>query len=436
MRNAIVNDAYTGGKCVQVANLQQAELFRSSGRGICAYAVLAAATMLSAAPAFAQGGGFAARPSGGRQIDVRAVGSIEYNDNVVLNDPRISGGGKQGDVIFSPSLNMNILLPRATGDTYLAGSIGYRFFSKYSRLNRENITLTGGADQRLASCLAHGEVNYRRSLGDLANLLATDVAQSFRNTEETRRYSADIGCGSQYGLRPSVAYSRTEIRNSLVEREFADADTDTFTGQLGLPLPAIGTVSVFGRASDTRYIHRPTPTGARDGAKSYAAGVQLERTIGTRLNFRGSVNYTKVDPKLAGTRSFSGIGFDLASQYNGEDFSVQLSGSRVAEPSAIFFVAYNITTMISASVTKQLSERVQLSFNASRSWRDFASSPVFVNAPVVGNDSSYSLGASATYTPVRRLSFILGAGYTERSSNVQLFDFRAKRVTLTTSLAL
>lgn len=399
--------------------------------------MFAAAATLSAAPAFAQGGGFTARPGGGgRQIDVQAVGTIEYNDNVVLSDPRISGGGTKGDVIVSPSLSLNIMLPRATGDTYLAGSIGYRFFNNYSGLNRENISLTGGADQRVASCMVHGEANYRRALGDLANLLTTDAPQSFRNTEESRRFTADIGCGGDYGLRPALAYSRTETRNSRVERQFADADTDTFTGQLGLPLPAIGTVSVFGRATDIRYIRRPTPTGGRDGAKSYAAGVQLERSVGTRFNFRGSVNYTKVDPKLAGTRGFSGIGFDLATQYTGEDFSVQIAGSRAAEPSAIFFVSYNLTTTVSAAVTKQLSDRVQLSFNAVRTWRDFASSPLYADAPVIGDDSSYSLGANARYRAGRRLNFVLSAGYSKRTANAQLFNYGAKRVALTTSLAL
>lgn len=411
---------------MQVTNLHKAEPFRLSGCGIGSYAFLAA-TLLSAAPAFAQGGG--------RKIDIRAVNTIDYNDNVVLNDPRISGGGTRGDVSTSPSLSLDIVLPRATGSTYVNGTIGYRFFKNYTRLNRENISLNGGVDQRLASCLTHGEVGYTRALGELSDLLATDTPQSFRNTQESRRFSADISCGS-YGLRPSLAYSRYETRNDSTLRQFGDSNSDSLTAQLGLAVPAIGTISVFGRGTDTRYIHRLTPTGRQDGSKSYAVGVQLERSLGTRLNFSGSVNYTKVDPKLAGTRSFSGIGYQLSATYSGDDYSVQLAGSRSSEPSAIYFVSYNITTTISASVSKQLSNRMSLGVNAGRTWRDFAASSLFLNAPVSGSDESFNLGANISYSAIRRLRFSLGTTYSERTSNIQLFPYKATRVYFTTSLAL
>ncbi|OAN66849.1 gellan polysaccharide biosynthesis protein GelF [Sphingomonas sp. TDK1] len=391
----------------------------------------------AATPVLAQSGGFAARPSGStRQIDVRAAGTIEYNDNVVLSDPRISGGGTKGDVILSPTLNLNILLPRATGDVYLAGSLGYRFYTKYTGLNREFVTLTGGADQRLASCLVHGEANYNRSLTDLGNLYVQDAAGSFRNTEESRQISADVGCSAPLGLRPALAYSHSQVRNTLALRQFADSDTDSFTAQLGLPTTPIGTFSVFGRMSDSRYVRRVTPTGGRDGIKTYAAGVQFERMVGNRLNFTGSANYIKVDPKLPGTKSFSGVGYSVSGLYRGEDYSISLTGSRNAEPSVIYFVSYNITTTLSLSATKELSERLRVSVGAARTWRDFTASTLFPNALIAGHDKTSSLSATATYIPSRRLSFSLTGAYNDRSTNTQLFKYRAKRIALTTSLAL
>ncbi|MET3724071.1 outer membrane beta-barrel protein [Sphingomonas trueperi] len=389
----------------------------------------------------AQRTSFTPRPAtAGRQIDVRASALIEYNDNAVVSDPRISGGrgGNSGDVLAAPSLDLSVVLPRATGTTYLAGSVGYRFYNKYTQLNRENISLTGGADQRLSSCLVHGELGYQRRISDLSTLYVLDAPDSFKNSEESRRYSADIGCGGPYGLRPALAYSRTEVRNTQAFRKYADADTDSITAQLGLQSPSLGTISLFGRYSNSIYIHRPSLSGGlgRDGIKSYAAGLQLERAVSTRLNFRGSVNYTKVDPKLPGTSDFSGVGFDLSAVYNADLFTVQIAGSRAAQPSAIYFVSYEIMTSLSGTISHDLSTRTRISFNANKTWRDYNSSTLFAGAPISGNDNMLSLGANASYDATRRLRFNLGAGYDERTSSIRLFKYHAKRVNFTTSLAL
>lgn len=429
-----------GGTIVQPHDIRQAEKPRLSGRIALPCRIVALfATAASAQPALAQRNAFTSRPSGAeRQIDVRATARIEYNDNVVVNDPRISQGSSTDDLIGSPSLDLNVVLPRATGTTYLAGSIGYQFYNKFTSLDRENISLTGGADQRLASCLVHGEVGYQRRISDLSSLYVLDAANSFNNTEESRRYSADIGCGGPYGLRPAVAYSRTEVRNSLAVREYADSNTDTVTAQIGLQSPSLGTISLFGRYSDSVYINRRPVVGSagRDGLKSYAVGLQLERSVSSRLNLRSSVNYSKVDPKLPGTNSFSGIGFDLSALYNADLFTVQLTGSRAPQPSVIYFTSYEILTALSGTISHDLSSRTSVSLTASRTWREYAASSLYPDAPNSGNDNMLSIGANATYNATRRLRFVLGAGYDERTSNIRLFKYHAKRINLTTSLAL
>lgn len=403
--------------------------------GFGAVAVLLASATC-AVPALAQTAGGAAAGQG-RQIRVMALARVQYDDNVVLNNPSLAAGQPKGDVSTAPSLDVNVFLPRATGDFYLRGNVGYNFYRRYTRLNRESIDLTGGGNQRLASCIGHAEIGYSRRLSDLGNLLAQDVAASVNNTEERRNYTADIGCGGQIGLRPSIGVSRSEVRNSTTLRKFADSNTNSVTGQLGLASPAIGTVSIFGRYSDSSYINRATPNGVgQDGLKSYAAGVQLERTVGTRLDFRGSVNYTKVDPKLAGTPGFSGMGFDLATTYRGDLFNIVIGASRSAVPSQLLFVSYNLETTARATVTRRLSERTQLQFGASFLRREFASSPLFPDAPPSGKDENLTFNAGLRYEASRRLRFSLDGTYMKRTSNIQLFGFDAKRISLTTSLSL
>lgn len=427
-----------GGTFVQVNSNRQARNLRvgtALARGGPVVALLATAAWTQ--PALAQRQAFQSSPSGSeRQVDIRATGSLEYNDNVVLNDKRITNGAR-GDVIASPSLDVTLVLPRATGQLYLTGNVGYRFYKRYTNFNREQISLTGGADQRLASCVVHGEVGYQRHLTDLSSIVIQDPTPALNNTEEARQYTADIGCGATYGLRPAVSYTRNEVRNSLSQRRYADSNTNTFTAQLGLTSPALGTVAVFGRMSDSSYIHRVLPgIPGRDGMKSYAAGVQLERSVANRLNFSGSVNYTQVDPKLASTKGFKGVGFNVSGAYAGDQYSLQLQASRTPQPSLLLFVGYEIVTAVSANATRRLSDRIQISLQGSRTWRALASSRLLTNVPTSGNDNTSSLFAAATFRPNGRLSFVLGAGFERRTSNTQLYSYSSKRINLTTSLSL
>ncbi|MBC9032805.1 outer membrane beta-barrel protein [Sphingomonas sp. JC676] len=407
----------------------RASLSRSGGVALLATAWAA----VYAAPADAQTSG-----GGGRQIDVSVSNRLQYDSDVVLSDSRISGGRGKDDVSTSPTLDLDIYLPRATGSLYLRGNLGYVFYRKFTKLNRERINLEGGFDQRvLGDCIVHGSANYSRQLSDLGDVFTTvPVTGEFRNSQENREISADVGCGGGIGFRPSVAVSRSEVRNSAALRKFSDADTNSLTGQIGYSAPALGIVSVFGRYSDSKYINRSTPSGNDDGVRTYAAGVQLERNLGTRLNFTGSVNYSKVKPYLASVKEFSGVGFDLSAQYRGDFFQVGLTGSRAAEPSTLLFVSYDIQTSLGLTMTTELTPRLRWNGGFSYRRRAFASSPIFIAAPIRGTESLYSLNAGLSYQAGRRLRFSLDGGYTKRTSDTQLFNYDQKRISLTTSLSL
>jgi hypothetical protein len=384
------------------------------------------------APAAAQ------QATGTRQIGVSVSNRLQYDSDVVLSDNRISAGRGRDDVSASPSLDLDIYLPRATGSLYLRGNLGYTFYRKFTKLNRERINLEGGFDQRvLGDCIVHGSASYARQLSDLGDLLTTvPVTGAFRNSQENREISADIGCGGAIGLRPSVAVSRSEVRNTSPLRKFSDADTNSLTGQIGYSAPALGVVSVFGRYSDSKYINRPTPGGSDDGVRTYAAGVQLERNLGTRFNFTGSVNYSKVKPYLASVKDFSGVGFDLSALYRGDFFQIGLTGSRAAEPSTLLFVSYDIQTTLGLTLTTEITPRIRWNGGFSYRRRAFSPSPIFINAPITGSEELYTLNAGLSYQAGRRLRFSLDGTYSKRTSNTQLFNYDQKRIALTTSLSL
>ena len=402
-----------------------------SSRGATAALLATAWVAVNAAPAQAQ-------KAGARQVDISVSNRLQYDSDVVLSDSRISGGRGTDDVSTSPTLDLDIYLPRATGSLYLRGNLGYTFYRKFTKLNRERINLEGGFDQRvLGDCIVHGSAAYSRQLSDLGDIFTTvPVTGAFKNSQENREISADIGCGGSIGFRPSVAVSRSEVRNTSVLRKFSDADTNSLTGQLGYSAPALGVVSVFGRYSDSKYINRPTPSGSDDGVRTYAAGVQLERNVGTRLNFTGSVNYSKVKPYLSSVKDFSGVGFDVSAQYRGDFFQIGLTGSRAAEPSTLLFVSYDIQTSLGLTMSTELTPRIRWNGGFSYRRRSFASSPIFAGTPLSGSENMYGLTTGISYQAGRRLRFVLEGGYNKRTSDTQLFSYDQKRITLTTSLSL
>lgn len=388
------------------------------------------ATCACATPALAQS-------QRGRQIDVAATIKLQYDSNVVLSDRRLSGGRPDDDVSVAPSLDLDIYLPRATGDFTLSGSLGYNFYRRYTSLNRERLNLSAGVNQRvLSDCILHGEGNYSRQLSDIGDVLTTAPAASINNTLEARDYGADIGCGSGIGFRPSVAVHRTETRNTTTIRKLSDTDTTGLTGQIGYNSPAIGTVSIFGRYNDSKYINRPTPGGETDGTRVYSAGVQLERSLGTRLNFTGSVNYTQLDPKLSGASGFKGIGFDVSAQYRGDFFQIELTGSRTAGPSQIIFASYDISTRVGLSLSTQISPRIEWNGGGSFRRRSFEPSPLFAGLLDLGSEDTYELNTGLDYRAGRRLRFRLYASRVKRTSDVNLLDYNTTRVTLATTLSL
>lgn len=374
----------------------------------------------------------------GKQVSVNVSNRLTYDADVVLNDRRISGGRGKGDVSSSPSLDLDIYLPRATGSFYLQGGLGYVFYRKFTNLNRERINLSGGFDQKvLGDCIVHGGAHYSRQLSDIGDLPSNaPVAGAARNSEENRSVSADIGCGGAVGIRPSVAFSRSESRNGETFRKLSDADTNSFTGQIGYSAPVLGVVSIFGRYSDSKYINRTAPNGQEDGVRSYSAGVQIERSVGTRLNFAASLNYTSVKPYLSSVQSFDGVGYDLSGTYNGDLFQLTLTGSRAAQPSTILFVSYDIRTNLGLNVSSELTSRMRWHASASYNRRAFAPSSLFVGAPTPGSESLYSLGAGITYRMGRRLNFSLDGSYSKRTTDSQLIPYEQKRISLTTSFSL
>ena len=111
------------------------------------------------------------------------------------------------------------------------------------------------------------------------------------NTEEVASVGGQGQCGSAVGISPGAGYRHTTIRNDTAQFEFNNSNQDTFNANLGYQRPALGRLSLYGNYTKGTYINRNVlglpdviPGIPNDGVESYSAGLQFERSIGTRAS--------------------------------------------------------------------------------------------------------------------------------------------------------
>ncbi|MBA3896962.1 MAG: outer membrane beta-barrel protein [Sphingomonadaceae bacterium] len=379
--------------------------------------------------------GQAARPT--RHVDATLSTTLQYDSNGLLSDSAVNGSGpSQSDLRATPSLNLDIYVPVGRQAVFLAGGIGYDFHTRYKRFNSERINLAGGADLSYAgNCTSHVELGYARYHTNLADIVDIGGGFTDNNREERRSFGIDAGCGGAIGLRPSIGFRREEVRNSSFFRRISNDNTDTYTTQLGYSRPALGTVSIYGSFSDGEYPNRRTATFV-DGVRIFSGGLQYERAVGTRLTARGSLGYSRVEPKAPGVPKYGGLSYSLSATYRGDRISLTALGSRSVEQSNILDISYDIDTNFSLNAEYALSPKVNLLGDARYQRRSFRSSPLIPSSLARGSDRLYDVGGGVRLFPRNRLSFTLEAEREHRDADVRLLNYNDTRVSLTATVRL
>jgi hypothetical protein len=376
----------------------------------------------------------------GRRLSIRPTIQLIYDSNVFKVNPRaaLGAGPQTSDVSVSPGLNVDISLPLGRQRVYLSGFAGYDFFLRNSRLDRERIALTGGADLRLVgSCAATTELTYGRSQGDLANGLSLFAIP---NTEERVTLRADARCGGPIGLQPGIGYTREKIENSNNAFAVGNSVSDTYRASLAYVRPTFGSLSAFGSYTDARYNDRTTATGAPifgEGIESYVVGLRFERQIGARL--RGSIagGYNWVNPKLGG-RSFRGPNYDASIDYRAsERLNLSFAAARRAELPNLLNVQYSITDNFNFRAVYQANPRLDLNMGASYSKRDLRQSSAAVGLPFFADrDELTQLNLGAGYLIGRKLRLNAGFSHQRRRSDNDFFRYNANQVSIGASYEL
>jgi hypothetical protein len=363
-------------------------------------------------------------PEARTDIKTSLTGAYEGNVLRLAKDAPNPAGFERDDYRLTPSLDIDISRPIGVQSVFLNGSLGYDFYARNQRLERERINVRGGADTRIGGqCTQHVELGYARQQSDLRDFTRL---LSLRNAERRLNFSAAASCGGMFGLKPGLTYDYEAVDNSEARRRISDYRSSSYGATVGFVSPALGEISLFATYRNGSYPTRinPVPGGGKDGVKSYNFGVQYSRDLGARLKADLSAGYNRVKPKLGGVRPFKGASYSAGITWIPNDrLQVKLDAGRAVSQSNLLDVSYSIDDSYGVTAQYGINRQWKARLGGSILRRKFRDSPLVAPNTLGPDDNFKQLIAGLDFTPRRRIGFSADVATARRSSPVNRFDF-------------
>ncbi|MEK6637137.1 MAG: outer membrane beta-barrel protein [Pseudomonadota bacterium] len=371
-----------------------------------------------------------------RNIGVFVSVQESYEDNVLRQPDAFPSppGFSRDDFRLSPSLNVDIIQPVGRQKLTLLGGVGYDFYRRNSRLERERINLAAKANLAVgADCKPDIGLAFSRQQSDLADFFSvTDFR--LRNREQRLTFSSGLKCGGIIGLKPGVTFERSIVKNSSFFRKIGNFNSTAVGVSVGYVNPTLGELSLFGNYRRGNYPNRGAFTGrpnVNERVGVYTGGVRLQREIGERLKGNISLGYTVAEPSVAGTRRFSGISgsADLTAQLS-DPLQVVIGFSRSVQQSNQLDVSFTVNDSYNINASYILNPRVVLTAGAARNRRKLRDSPLLQPNLLGSNDRTTQLFGGIRFSPAGPISFSLNGTKSTRRSQARFFDYDASTVSL------
>lgn len=249
-----------------------------------------------------------------RQLELTIGLTTTYDSNVARANSAIAdrNGLEPSDVYVAPNAQVNIVLPFGRSQAYFNGNASYLIHARNSRLDGEQLALTGGISTQFARCTASVDSELSRVRTNVGNLVAQQA--NVQNFETSTSVGVTLGCGGVVGLQPFGQFDYTRGTNTNALRRGSDFETLTYGGGISYRQPSIGELGIVGSVEDTRYTARDGSTGTLlSGLQSFptrSVGVYYIRDVTRFFYAKARVNYT--DVATARGTSFSGVTGEVA----------------------------------------------------------------------------------------------------------------------------
>lgn len=338
------------------------------------------------------------------------------------------------DVVYAPSLNLNLVEPLGGATVFLNGYIGYDIHQRNTILDRERISVQGGANTRLAICDTTLSGVYSRSQSDLTDLIVVAT----NNTQETITAALDATCNTGGRLIPSFGVAQTWSTNSAVQYLTQEYESTAANAALAYNAGSLGTFSLIGSFTRTDYPNRffLLPTGLQnDGYQMYSGGLRYQNDLMPNLNLTASVSGTSLETDNNVGASFDGITYDAALTYRASsrmNFNVGLS--RATKPSMYINSSYSVSESYFGGVDYTVSARIKAGITASYTQSDYSGGALLPGFNIT-DQTMRSVMGSVSYTISPTFSATLRGGYTQRDANVVGYSYSGAQVGLALSKA-
>lgn len=368
-------------------------------------------------------------------FDLRHLGNAARTDpataatrGLELSDERLTVGV---DVALNRSLGRNTLR--------VAGNVGYDFYRRNKRLNRERIGVEAAAGLNVGPCLADVSARLDRRQSDLESIGYVNLPglDSVENTETVQVYRAEGRCGYVYGLRPSLGYQHSRGDNSNPIRELSDYKSDRVFGGIAYDHPVAGKAKLTFERDNVDYNKRQgTPLAALSGYRMDEVRLQLSRDIGTLLVADAMLAYNWLKPDGPAAPGFNGTTWRIGGTFKpGLRLQINASTERTISPSLRSEALYSKQRVHQARATFALSERLTVKGGASFSKRTYPGAQANFG-PLLEQDSFRRVFAGMTYRTSRRLELGLEGGHEKRNGTGALYDYSSGYVGLRGRLKL
>ena len=363
-------------------------------------------------------------------LDIAAQMEVRHDSNVARSSPERAAlrGLERSDTRLRPALTVDLARTFGPNDVALTGLVGYDFYVRNSRLNRERVALDGRSTLRLNPCEVALSAAVTRQQSEFLDtlVLVNDGPAVVSNAQTLQSYAATLSCGLGIGIRPTVGIRRTIGDNSNELRRRTNYRSWRYEGGIGYRQPSIGDLLLFVSRQDTTFPDRPA-LSSFDGYTVDRYGARFARDIGARL--RGEVEVAFADVSAAGI---------IGDNYHGPTYNLSLTAAvtpqlqlrgaagRDVLTNLANDSAYSLEQTYSLAATYAAGPRLTLSANALVAPRRFYyGQDVLALGDLFRLDRAtrVQLGVGAGYAAGRRLRFTLDSGYEDRNATGDLFDY-------------
>jgi len=347
---------------------------------------------------------------------------------LVLDDQRLTVGV---DVTVSRTLGRNTLT--------LLGNVGYDFYRRNERLNRERIGLRGEVGVNVGPCLAQVAAQLDRRQSDLDSIALVNLPgeDSVRNTETVQVYRVEGRCGYVYGLRPSLGYEHSRGDNSNPLRDISDYKGNRVFGGLAYDHPVVGKAKLTYERETVDFVNRvPGPLALSTGYRVDEMRLQLSREIGSAITADAMIAYNWLKPDDSAAPDFKGTTWRLGATIRaGSRLQIRALTERSLRPSLGGEALYTKQSFNELRGTFALSERLSASGGFNYSKRDYSGAQANFG-PLLEEDKFRRIFAGMTMRTSSRLELTLEGGHEKRDGTGAIYDYSGGYVGLRGRLKL